>query len=443
MSRQSPPRDVRQSVPRIQTADLRDVAADERVDRIWTRLEPELEALRARPAGRPSRAVVWAAAATFAAFGTGLVAGRVVWQAPSVGPSPVVAARDLATVDLFAAGSQERSYSLPGGGTVTLMPGSLVEVERTGGRDVRLRLLSGEASLDTGQAGDQALAIVSGEATIATAPGSMVRVQKRADNLDVRVVGGSAQVSSPAGSRALSKGEQMDDVPTRRTEAAVSPPVVRVTPTATAKVARGEASAAAVAVAPSWRELLAANKWDEATEALKQQSGSLSAAVAGASSAKELMDLRDLASWQGRDPQAAISALRRVADEFPASAYAAIAAKQLATHYAASQPDLAKKYLDQAAQKSVFSEDAMCAQMRAEHQAGHKDEASARASEYLGKHPNGRCKDDANRILAGGDADGDDEAAPGEPAPAPSGSSSAAPSSSAPAPSGSAPPNKP
>ena len=434
--RQSAPGDVRQSCPKIQASDLRDIASEERVERIWGRLSSEVEALHVRPASRPSRAAVWAVAATFAAFGTGLVAGRMVWQAPPVAPSPVVATHDRASVDLFAAGSQERSYTLPGGGTITLAPGSMIELERSGGSDVRLRLLSGEASLDAGEAGDRALAIVSGEAVVATAPGSMIRVQKRADNLDVRVIGGSAHVSSPAGTHALSKGEQVDDVPTRRTATSVTtPPVVRVAPTATtARVARGEpSSTAAVAVAPSWRELHAANKWDEATEALKQQSGSFSAAVTGAGSAKELMDIGDLASWQGRDPQAAIVAFHKVADQFHGSTYAAIAAKKLATHYAASQPDLAKKYLDQAAQKSVFSEDAMCAQMRAEHQAGHKDEASARASEYLGKHPNGRCKDDANRILAGGDADDGDETAPDDAAPAPSGSASASTSSAAPA----------
>jgi hypothetical protein len=420
------PREARPSVPRIQPSDLRDIATEERVERIWSRLEPDLEALRVRPAPRPSRAVVWAVAATFAAFGTGLVAGRMLWQAPPAGPLPVVASHDRATVDVFAAGSQERSYTLPGGGTITLAPGSMIELERSGGSDVRLRLLSGEASLDTGQAGDKALAIVSGEAVVATAPGSMVRVQKRADNLD-------AQVSSPAGTRALVKGEQMDDVPTRRTTTSVSPPVVRVAPTASvARVARGEPSSAAVAAAPSWRELHAAGKWDEAAEELKKQSGSFAAAVTSATSAQELMAIRELAAG-GRDSQAAIAALRRVADEFPSNANGPVAAKLLATHYATSQPDLAKKYLEQAATKSVFSEDAMCAQMRAEEQAGHKDEASARASEYLGKHPNGRCKNDANRILAGGDADGDDDPAPADAPPAASGSATSSASSSAPA----------
>ncbi len=228
----------------------------------------------------------------------------------------------------------------------------------------------------------------------------------------------------------------MDDVPTRTTTAAVTPPVVRVTPDLgpTARVARGGTLRRRRSrVAPT---LARAARGEQVATRRSRRSAAVGVALGrgGGREQREGADgaPRSRALLAGRDSQAAISALRRVADEFPASAYAAIAAKQLATHYAQTQPDLAKKYLDQAARKGVFSEDAMCAQMRAEDQAGHKDEASARASEYLGKHPNGRCKDDANRILAGGDADGDDEAAPGEPAPAPSASSSAAPSSSAP-----------
>ena len=239
----------------------------------------------------------------------------------------------------------------------------------------------------------------------------------------------------------------MDDVPTRTTTTAVTPPVVRVSPVLgpTARVAR-DAPVAAVAAAPTtWRELHAAGKFDDALVALRAQSGSLAAAVSSASSAKELMEISDLARSSKGDSQAAIAALTRVADSFGTSAYGPIAAKQLATHYAQTQPDLAKKYLDQAAQKGVFSEDAMCAQMLAEDRAAHKDEASARASEYLAKHPNGRCKDDATRILAGGDADGDEEPAAPPPSTASSGStppgsaSPAPPALSAPAPSAPAP----
>ncbi len=426
----------RRSVPNIQPPDLRDVASEERVDRIWGRLEQDLATVRARPKASPSRTIVWAAAATFAAFGVGLASGRVLWKDGQVSPSAAVATHDRATVDIFAAGTQERTYTLPGGGTLTLQPGSMIELERAGGSDLRLRLLSGEASIDTAPAGRGALAIVSGEATIATAPGSLIAVQKREDNLDVRVASGSAQVSSPAGTRALRKGEQMDGVPTRVTTAAVTPPVVRVTtPTHTARVARNDAPVAQVAVAPSWREHYQAGRFDEALELLKQQPGGIAGAVASAKGADELMAIGDVARSKGGDATSAIRALHRVADEHGATAYGSIAARQLSKYYETTgQADLAKKYLEQAAQKGVLSEDAMCA-MLADHKAANKDEASARATEYLGRYPNGRCKDDANRILEGGDADGDGE--PSDAATPPASTAPAAPG--APAPSASAP----
>jgi hypothetical protein len=411
----------RPSVPPIQPTDLRDIASEERVERIWGRLEQELVSVRARPA-RASRTMVWAVAATFAAFGGGLFAGKILWKERTGGPSPVVATNDRATVDVFAAGSQERTYALPGGGRVTLAPGSMIEMERAGGSDVRLRLLSGEASIDTAQASDQALAIVSGEATVATAPGSVVQVRQRADNLDVRVAAGSAQVSSPAGTRALRKGDQLDDVPTRTTTTSAHQPA-RVVPVHTARSARNDgAPVVAVAVAPGgWRELYSANKFPEALDLLKQQPGGIAGAVTSAKNAEELMAISDLARSKGGDGAAAITALRRVADDFPSSVYGSTAAYQLGKHYdAAGLPDLAKKYRDQAAQKGVLSEDALCAQMLAEHRAGNKAEAAARATEYQGKYPNGRCKDDATRILSGGDASEDSDArATDEPVPAP------------------------
>jgi hypothetical protein len=411
----------RRSVPSIQPTDLRDVASEERVERIWGRLEQDLVTLRARPAGRPSRAAVWAVAATFAAFGVGLFAGRVVWRDRAASTSPVVATNDRATVDVFAAGSQQRTYSLPGGGSITLEPGSMVEVERAGGSDVRLRLLSGEASLDTAQAPDRGLAIVSGDATVATSPGSTVRVAQRADKLHVNVMGGSAEVSSPAGKRSLAKG-QADEVPMRAASSVSNPSAVRVVTAHGARHVRHDGSQAAVAVAPNWHDLHVALKYEEAFEALKQQPGGVNGAIKSAKSADELYAIADVLRYNHHDNAAGITALRRITDEFGATKYGPIAAKTLTTIYEASgNTELASKYREQAARNGVFGEDAFCDQMRLEREAGNKIEASKRATEYLGKYPNGRCKDDAKRILTGGDADEDTDA-PDDAAPAPSGS---------------------
>ncbi|MFO0589763.1 MAG: FecR domain-containing protein [Polyangiaceae bacterium] len=399
----------RGSVPPIQPTDLRDAASEERVERIWTRLEQDIVTLRARPNPRPSRTVVWALAATFAAFGVGVVSGRFVWRERPVGPSPVVATNDRAQVDVFAAGTQERTYALPGGGSVTLAPGSMIEMEHGTGSDVRLHLLAGEASLETAQGPDRGLAIVSGDATIATAPGSSISVRQRADNLDVRVNGGSAQVSSPAGTQSLGNGEQMENVPTRATTAANNPaPVVRVTPVGRRVGPNRPDAKAMVAVAPSWRELHAALKDDEAFDALRQQSGGVAGAISAAKSADELMALSDVLRFK-RDTANGVAALRRVADEFGASANGATAAYLLSKHYdAAGQPDLAKKYRDQVT-NGAFAAPALCDRMRAEQRAGRKDEAAARATEYLAKYPNGSCKDAAKSILDGSDAAEEDD----------------------------------
>ncbi|MEZ4297720.1 MAG: FecR domain-containing protein [Polyangiaceae bacterium] len=418
----------RRSVPHIEPADLRDVATEERVDRIWARLEQDLVTARAEPPRRASRAVVWAVAATFAAFGGGLVAGRMVWSPPARELSAAVATHERAGTDVFAAGSQERTYALPGGGSITLAPGSMIEMERAGSGAMRLRLLTGEASFDASQG---ALAIVSGEATVATAPGSRVRVQKRDDNLDVRVASGTAEVSSPAGTRALRMGEQMDGVPTRTTTTAVTPPVVRVSPQPTLHVARDDGPQVAVvqvAAAPSWRDHYQAGRFDEALELLKQEPGGLADAVRNAKSANELMAIAEIARIKGGDAQASLRAYHRVADELGASANGPIAARALAKHYeSAGQADLAAKYLDQAA-KGVLGEDVICDRMRSEERAGNKGEAAARASEYLSSYPNGRCKNDANRILAGDEPGEGSE--PSDPYDAPAGSASAVPSAS-------------
>lgn len=401
-------------VPPIQPSDLRDAASEERVERIWSRLEQDLAAVRVQPAARSSRTVAYLAAATFVAFGAGLLSGRVMYRDDARTPHTAVATHERAELDVFAAGSTERTYLLPGGGSITLQPGSMIELERAGAGDFRLRLLAGEASVDTAQAGASSLAIVSGAATIAAAPGSLVAVQKREDNLDVRVASGSAQVSSPAGTRALRKGEQMDGVPTSVTTTAVTPPIVRVTtPSQTARVARNDVPVAQVAVAPSWREHYTANRFDDAVTALKQQPGGIAGAIDNAKNAGELMMLSDVARWKGGDASEGIRALQLVADRYPSSPDGATAAFLLGKHYErAGQGDLAKKYLAQASQKGVLSEDAMCAQMLSLHNSGNKDEAAGRAKEYLGKYPNGRCKNDATRISAGGEADG--EADPSE-----------------------------
>lgn len=130
-----------------------------------------------------------------------------------------------------------------------------------------------------------------------------------------------------------------------------------------------------------------------------------------------------------------------MADDFPGTKNAGLAALKLWKHYEqAGQTDLAKQYREQA-QTGVFGEDALCAQMRADHKAGKKEEASVRASEYVSKYPNGRCKDEAARIISGEEAPAEsDPSTEDADQPAATGSASAAPAP-APTPAPSTPPN--
>jgi len=104
----------RRSVPPIDPRDLRDHADEARIARVWQRIEHDLTGFEA-PTRRPSSFLVLAAAAAFAAFGGGLFLGKVAFldrgtasiQAPT---------RDGLGVDVLAAGSEARTFALPGGG---------------------------------------------------------------------------------------------------------------------------------------------------------------------------------------------------------------------------------------------------------------------------------------------------------------------------------------
>src|SRR3954469_6364452 len=137
----------RRSVPRISPNDLRDHADEARIARVWDRIERDLGGFEA-PAARPPRLVYLAIAAAFAAFGGGILVGKLAFQDRPGGAVAVVASPDRSTVDVLAAGSEGRTFALPGGGMLTLQPGATVEIERGG--TSTLKLLQGEASIDTG-----------------------------------------------------------------------------------------------------------------------------------------------------------------------------------------------------------------------------------------------------------------------------------------------------
>ncbi|WP_437278454.1 FecR domain-containing protein [Sorangium sp. So ce375] len=424
----------RRGLPRIAPADLRDHATEERIARVWDRIEHDLGA-RERSSPRRAGVAAMLAAATFAAFGGGLWLGKAIWseeQAASA-PTAVAPANDAPSlVDVFAAGSQGRTFQLPGGGTISLTAGTTVEVEQADGGALTLRLVQGEAWLDTVSATrTAALAIVAGEARLAAAAGSVLRVKHNVDAIDVNVADGSVKLTSPAGSRELGRGDVEEGVPIRQRIAVVAPPEPRrartaSTPRSSAEVAPVEppATAAPVAAAPDWRARYNAGNVAEALQSLQQQSGGIDGAIASAKTARELMDLSDLLRAKGGDRAAAMRAFARVVEGFPSDANAPIAAYKLGDMYASmGEQALAARYYEQARSLSPegnLAEDSFCKRIRAEVVAGNKEEASQMAKEYVAKYPDGRCED-VQRIVSGEEAAEEEvpAAPPPQPPPAP------------------------
>ncbi|AUX48660.1 hypothetical protein SOCE26_102010 [Sorangium cellulosum] len=424
----------RRGLPRIAPADLRDHATEERIARVWDRIEHDLQARR--PAS-PRRASVAAAlaAASFAAFAGGLWLGKAIWSEGGAASAPTAAVAPVddmpSLVDVFAAGTHGRTFQLPGGGTISLTPGTTVEVEQALGGALTLRLVQGEASLDTASGTrTAALSIVAGEARLATAAGSVLRVKHNVDDIDVKVTDGQVKLTSPAGSRELGRGDVAEEVPIRPpAPITVAPsellrPRVSPSPRASAALPPVEAAAAAPP-APDWRARYNAGDAAEALQSLRQQGGGVDGAIASARTAKELMDLTDLLRdksadhSKGDDRAAAVRALTRVVESFPNDANAQIAAFTLGNMYAEmGDQALAAKYWEQVRSLSPegnLAEDSFCKRIHAEVVAGRKDEASQMAKEYAANYPDGRCED-VHQLLSGEEAADEAE---GEPAPPP------------------------
>lgn len=414
----------RRSVPRIAPNDLRDHADEARIARVWDRLEQDLAGTREAPARR-SGLVLSLLAATVAAFAGGLFAGKVVWgERPQASLTAVAPSDHAEFLDVLAAGSESRTVPLPGGGQITLAPESTVEVERTSSGVITLRLVRGEASVDTAKlAVAPELAIVAGEARLSTAAGSVVRVRRNQNDMDVDVTDGSVRITSPAGSQELGHGEPAISVPIRRDVTAVPTSVTRprllppprLQPTDT----MSPVTIDEVPPASDWRTRVKAGELTEALGMLRSQPGGIRGAITSARSATELMAISDVARHKGGDPSAAVDALTRVVQDFPSDPNAQVAAWTLGKMYEKmGQPVLAQTYFEKYRSLSpngVLAEDALCKQIRAEHRASHKDEAVRMGKEYLNKYPDGPCKEDVERIISGEDAPAEEEG----PAPAP------------------------
>ncbi len=410
---------TQRGLPPIDPSDLRDHATPERIDRVWRRVAADISHGPVRAREPRPRYWVTVLAATLAAFAVGLLVGKGIAHPAGNEPVVAVSSSDITErsepVEVFAAGTQGRHFSLPGGGTITLSPGSTVELIDHSGSSIRLRLVQGEAAVDTaGAAPSQLFDILAEDAVLSTRTGGALRVRRTADDLDVSVSNGQVDVRSPTGTHSLHSGEEAQALPIRGRTAAVRVPVARPrasSPREFAEAApRLEATPAPAGTISEWRVKSSAGDFAEARRLLDAQPGGVDAAIASATSPAELMEINDVVVQT--DPAASMRALTRIVDHFPSDGLAQIAAYKLGRMYEkAGQPEQARTYFERV--QGALAEDAACQRIRA---ATLRDEAVRAANEYLGKYPEGRCRDEAERAVAG-----DNSAAEDDPVPVPSG----------------------
>jgi ferric-dicitrate binding protein FerR (iron transport regulator) len=469
-------------LPSFDPDDLRDHADPERVERIWARVSNTLDgappgvlAVAARPRRTSASRATLLFAAAFALFGGGLFVGHALDL--DDGAQPLVRSPDAPLSDVFATGTSPRTFTLPGGGRLSLDADTTVEVLEAADGRLTLRLLRGNASVD---ASELPIAIVSGQAQVTAPAGSSVLLRRSDTDVAVSVSAGSVEVTSPSGERhTLGLGDGQTRVPVA--DLSKHDTIARpIDPTPVAIAHRDErrapspsptdlidpsplvadAAPPAPAVLTSWLAKYQKESKDSQQPIPAVSDDELTAAISKAQGSQDLMDLSDIASATNRNGLA-VRALRRVADEFAGDPNRAAAAVMLSRFYTgAGNAELATRYADIAKQAKAFGEIVLCREVTtlAADDARH-DEAVRKAEEYLSKYPDAACAADARAVLddAKGDAKPDDSKQPDskqpdskqpdakQPDAGPSGGSTSGapgtpPASAAPTPSGSATP---
>lgn len=417
MSRSKP----RRAIPLIRPEHLRDHADEARVERIWARLERNLPLAPHGRAVAAMRAPRWAALCAAAAIG-GLVTFGVEQLAGhrsrhDDGRAPLLAASDSAPTVVFAAGTNRRDYALPGGGRISVMPGTIVDTVSSDARGLTLRLVRGEASVSTTGAGGAGratpLAMLVGNAEITTALGDL-HLRHRGDLADFEVLGGSAEVTSPDAELGLRKtmlrSNQVLTVPLRLRTAEVVPPSTPVRlhngPT---RDDEPQVSVSPVLplppAAPGWRDYCAAGDFSAALDLLRQEPGGGQTAITAAQGAGDLDCISYAYRARGGDRTVAVQALERMVADFPSSAYATNALFQLARLYEqAGKLDKARSYYERYRSLSpdgVLAEDALCQAILAAGKAGEREAVTRLAQEYRTQYPDGPCEvEDIERLVA-------------------------------------------
>jgi hypothetical protein len=408
------------SLPSIQPNDLRDHVDPARVERIWSRVASALPEERTQRAAitaekqsfsRPalfSRAAVGLAVA--ASFAGGALVHASFFSSPDITSATMATSEHVngARSQVYAAGSSGRTFELDNGVKLTLGPEGLMELDREGAHGPVFKLLRGKVAVD---ATDGQVAIRSGEATLRLAGAAATIAILGPETLEATVSRGVVDVDSPDEAvRHLSSADSVQristakKVATREDDSKIDRTDLarRASPSSEPRIEEvavaPEATSSPVAAPPSWYEIY---KTDRASEALRvvEQSGGLDALVGNAQSASELLALEDLARTAGRS-EVRIRALTRIADEFPTSSAASVAARTLANLFEKIGEKDKAAFYNARLKGTAFEQDAICDQLR-----GHmaRDpipaETLSLANGYLVKYPDGTCRDLAQSIV--------------------------------------------
>jgi hypothetical protein len=414
----------RRSIPphgavELRDGDLRDHGDAERIERVWERLEGSIDAngMASRP-GRGGGRAGFAAMAMAAGVALGIGVGQQLGSDGSE-TQPVFVQRtpEHGRPQVFAAGQHPTSYRLPGGGTIELAPGSIVDTVPSAtlpsgaGSTVALRLVRGQATLRSGN--ERRLALHVGGAHMVTEDGSM-QVRLQGDTASLKMLAGSADVTAPDGDqgekRMVLGPRQQATVPVRVISASLDEPVVAPGP-APMVVAAAEEDAEASDDPPAVAEpvVIAVNPcangdYEAGLEQLVQRHGSVDAAIKQVGNASALMCISTALQLRGGSTDSAIAAAERVVKDFTEDGNAVTAAHDLSRlHRKAGRPGEAKYYarlLQERSKGVLLSADALCHKIIADGLAGN-DEAVLRSSDqYRSQFPDGPCTDKIEQIQA-------------------------------------------
>lgn len=354
-------------------------------------------------------------AAAVVGFAVGVGFDRLLAEEPRSGiggahaePLPTAEPR---SPDVFAAGLTSRDYHLPGGGRITLAPGTIVDTVAVDGRGLTLRLVRGEASLSTAAAGHTPratpLALLVGEARVMTAAGDL-RVKRSGESAELEVLHGSARVASPdaqLGVRQTTLGaNQTLTVPLRITMNAIARRGAGAPAAALPSVDEEPAVEAPIAApVAGWRDRCRDADFSAALRLLREETGGGQAAVAAAGNAWDLMCIRDAFSSRGGDLAVAEQALARVVNEFPSSSYAPMASYMLANmHSRSGNPAVALAYYERSRALSpggALADDALCKMIVLGAQAGNAEAVLRQGQHYQTQYPDGSCIDEIKRLM--------------------------------------------